>query len=162
MSVISLRLASDNSELVDLYIQKDQQRTSENAGYDLIIPEKIEIPANARAFRIDHQVCGEMTDQSTYSSLAYYLYPRSSLAIFNKVPTPLRMSNSVGIIDKGYRDNYIACVDNLSDAPYVIEKGTRFFQICDAQLRYFHVEFVSKDSLSNSERGTNGFGSTGR
>ena len=42
---------------------------------------------------------------------AYYLYPRSSMGS----KTPLRLSNSVGIIDAGYRGNIIGVVDNISD-----------------------------------------------
>ena len=48
-------------------------------------------------------------------NVSYYLYPRSSI-----IKTPLRMSNSVGIIDAGYRGNIIGCVDNIGDIPYTV------------------------------------------
>ena len=53
----------------------------------------------------------------------YYLYPRSSIS-----KTPLRLCNSVGIIDAGYRGNIMAFVDNI-DEDY--DLGTRLFQLCD-------------------------------
>ena len=85
---------------------------------------------------------------------SYYLYPRSSIS-----KTPLRMSNSVGIIDAGYRGEIIAKVDNLSNDDYKIEKGTRLFQICDASLEPIELRIV--DKLSETTRGVGGFGSTG-
>ena len=74
--------------------------------------------------------------------------------------TPLRMSNSVGIIDAGYRGDIIACVDNIKDASYEIKQGDRLFQICAGDLRPFNYELVN--DLSNTRRGAGGFGSTGR
>ena len=59
------------------------------------------------------------------------MYPRSSMGS----RTPLRMSNSVGIIDSGYRGNIIGIVDNRSNEDYVVEKGTILFQACSQTLR---------------------------
>ena len=87
----------------------------------------------------------------------FYMYPRSSVS-----KTPLRLSNSVGIIDAGYRGNLGAFVDNISTNEYNVEKGTRLFQICAPNLEPIHVEIVSSENdLGNSERGSGGFGSTG-
>lgn len=167
----TLRLVMD-AELLALYKEKDQnvkpEVRLENAGYDLLIPQNLVVPPLARGFRINHQVCGEMVkdtrmvtlDNQVYhdiKSQAYYLYPRSSIS-----NTPLRMSNTLGVIDKGYRGNYIAAIDNLSDQPYLIEAGCCLFQICSSTLEFFQVEFVSKDQLADSHRGTGGFGSTGK
>ena len=85
---------------------------------------------------------------------AYYLFPRSSIS-----KTPLRLANSVGIIDAGYRGNIKAFVDNIKDIPFTIEKGTRLFQICGPYLESISFEIVQ--DLSNSQRGSGGFGSTG-
>jgi dUTP pyrophosphatase len=90
-------------------------------------------------------------------STGFYMYPRSSVS-----KTPLRLSNSVGIIDAGYRGNLGAFVDNISANGYNVEKGTRLFQICAPNLEPIHVELVSSENdLGNSERGSGGFGSTG-
>ena len=88
-------------------------------------------------------------------NISYYLYPRSSIS-----NTPLRMSNSVGIIDAGYRGNIMAALDNHSDEPYVIKKGTRLFQICCPILSQINMKVV--DELSDTSRDTGGFGSTGK
>jgi dUTP pyrophosphatase len=69
------------------------------------------------------------------------------------------MSNSVGIIDAGYRHNIKVCVDNFSETDYQIKKGDRLFQICDASLRGMKV--VLSDNLTKTNRGE-GFGSSGK
>lgn len=91
----------------------------------------------------------------TCEHLSYMLVPRSSI-----VKTPYRMSNSIGIIDSGYRGNIMAFVDVLGDGPVVEPKvGERLFQIIRPNLDKFDYEIVSE--LSQTERGAGGFGSTG-
>ena len=85
---------------------------------------------------------------------SYYMYPRSSI-----IKTPLRIANSVGIIDRGYRGNLMACFDNISDEDYTIVKGTRLIQICSPYLD--SISFSLKDNLSETSRGSGGYGSTG-
>ena len=88
-------------------------------------------------------------------SQPFYVYPRSSIG-----KTPLRLANSVGIIDAQYRGNLIVQVDNISNVPYTIQKGQRLFQICSQDLTPFRcVKIV--DSLLDTERGIKGIGSTG-
>ena len=69
------------------------------------------------------------------------------------------MSNSVGIIDAGYRGNIMVAVDNISDEDYQIQSGQRLFQICPWNDYKVNLEIV--DILSDSDRGNGGFGSTG-
>ena len=71
----------------------------------------------------------------------YYLYPRSSIS-----KGKLRLSNSVGIIDYGYRGDIMAAVDNIGDTDYHIEKGERLFQLCSPDLTSIDVAVV--DSLA--------------
>lgn len=93
----------------------------------------------------------------------YYLYPRSSI-----IKTPLRLANSVGIIDAGYRGEIIAVVDNIDrnkDIMTVIrnyaKKTERLFQICAPDLSSFKVELIENEEiLGKTERGEGGFGST--
>jgi dUTP pyrophosphatase len=93
---------------------------------------------------------------------SYMLLPRSSI-----VKTPLRLANSIGIIDSGYRGNIMACVDNIDTLVedeeleyYQIKQGDRLFQIVHPSLEGIKVELV--DELPSSNRGTGGFGSTGK
>jgi dUTP pyrophosphatase len=99
------------------------------------------------------------------SATGYYLYPRSSI-----VKTPFRLSNSVGIIDSGYRGEIMAVVDNIdavnNDIKTCLNKYmppmSRMFQICSPTLEPFMIQVVSsEDKLGLTERGSGGFGSTG-
>ena len=74
--------------------------------------------------------------------------------------TPLRLSNSVGIIDSGYRGNIMGIVDNLDNKEYVIQENTRLFQLCSPNLS--PITFELSDTLSETRRGQGGFGSTGQ
>jgi dUTP pyrophosphatase len=93
----------------------------------------------------------------------YYLYPRSSTGS----KTPLRLSNSVGIIDAGYRGNIIACFDNNGNYDYDVVCGDRLVQICSPNITYpTLINIVStpkKLEMLNSinRRLKGGFGSTG-
>lgn len=85
---------------------------------------------------------------------AYYLFPRSSIS-----KTPLRMSNSIGLIDGGYRGELMASCDNIKDFTFTAEKGQRLFQLVATDSSPIHYELV--DDLSETTRGAGGFGSTG-
>ena len=81
--------------------------------------------------------------------------PRSSIP-----KTPLRLSNSIGLIDAGYRGELQAPLDNISDENYLVKAGTRLFQIVNPDLSTFSsINIV--DKLSETDRGEGGFGSTG-
>lgn len=96
------------------------------------------------------------------------LFPRSSIA-----KKPLLLSNSVGVIDSGYRgevtfkfkpscvlEPLMDCIGftrSLKEEGYRV--GERIGQIII--LPYPSVEFVVTDELSATERGDGGYGSTG-
>lgn len=86
---------------------------------------------------------------------AYFLMPRSSIS-----KTPLRMANSIGLIDGGYRGELIAMVDNIKSEPYTIEKGQRLFQVVAPDCSPIYYEMAKE--LSETSRGAGGFGSTGK
>jgi len=106
----------------------------------------------------------------TKRACGYYLYPRSSIS-----KTRMRIANSVGIIDAGYRGDIIAAVDTIgvfgsSDIWHVwketlmhIKKYDRYFQICAPDLSPFIVHIVDNESELGepTARGVGGFGSTG-
>jgi len=125
-----------------------------DSGLDVFFPEDVTIGAR-ETLLVDLQIqCEAVLETNNTRNLSYYLYPRSSL-----VRTPLRMANSVGIIDAGYRGNLQVALDHFGDTEYTIEAGTRLFQICSPTLDPIHLELV--EGLSNTERGSGGFGSTG-
>ena len=124
-----------------------------DAGLDLYCPGNLEIlPGQTKC--IDFKIQCEGLSDSDARNVCYYLYPRSSIS-----KTPFRLANSVGIIDAGYRGNLMAMVDNTSKEVQTIQKGTRLFQICGRYLETIHLELV--EVLSDSDRGNDGFGSTG-
>ena len=86
-------------------------------------------------------------------SKPYLLMARSSIS-----KTPLRLSNSVGLIDAGYRGEIMAAVDNIKDFSFSLEKGQRLFQLVSMNGDAIHFELV--DTLSKTSRGEGGFGST--
>ena len=85
---------------------------------------------------------------------AYYLFPRSSIS-----KTPLRMANSIGLIDGGYRGEIMAVCDNIKSEDYTVEKGQRLFQLVAADSSPIEYELVVEIEMTT--RGTGGFGSTG-
>ena len=127
-----------------------------DSGLDLFVVEDIVIPGGSRSNEIDLKISCEafLSSENMDANISYYLYPRSSTS-----KTPIRLSNSIGIIDAGYRGNIKAFVDNIDQEDYLIEGGSRLFQICSAVLHPITMNIVN--SLSETSRGGGGFGSTG-
>ncbi len=166
----TLRIKVLDESLEPLY--KKRVNVEGDAGVDLYFPEEVVVPGKTLGMKIDLKIQAEMCQavnkQLTQNIppemlqgmniedryLSYKVVPRSSI-----IKTPLRMANSVGIMDAGYRGNYMVPVDNLSDEDFIIEKHTRLFQVVGANLDFINVELVN--TLSNSKRGDGGFGSTG-
>jgi dUTP pyrophosphatase len=82
--------------------------------------------------------------------------PRSGLAI-NKGITIL---NSPGTIDADYRGEVCIVLINLSDENFVIEDGERICQMIIS--KHEIAEWVSVDNLLETDRGSGGFGHTGK
>ncbi len=81
--------------------------------------------------------------------------PRSGLA-FKKGVTVL---NSPGTIDADYRGEVGVILINLSNESFVVENGERIAQLVFAE--YKQAKWVETEVLTETERGTGGFGSTG-
>lgn len=82
--------------------------------------------------------------------------PRSGLAAKHGIT----VLNSPGTIDADYRGEIKVILVNLSNIPFTIEPGERIAQMIVA--RYEQVEWQAVESLSETERGAGGFGSTGK
>ncbi len=119
-----------------------------DAGLDLYVLENQTFKAGETA-KIKLGISCENLDGK-----GYFLFPRSSIS-----KTPLRMANSIGLIDGGYRGEIMAACDNIKDYDFSISKGDRLFQLVSADLS--EIEFKITDNLSDSSRGKGGFGSTG-
>jgi len=149
------RIIQHNAKQMDPYA---------DSGFDLACPSTLSVDAST--FFMDFKVKAAMYKSESpidlnnielekYTPSAYYLYPRSSIS-----KTPFRLANSVGIIDRGYRGNIGAYFDNFDCKEGLIEEGQRLVQLCSPTLDPFHV--VLTTSLTFTERGENGFGSTGK
>lgn len=86
---------------------------------------------------------------------SYLLYPRSSIA-----KTPLRVANSIGLIDAGYLGNLKVALWNTSDEDFSIKKGERYVQLVRGDLG--EVSFQIVNQLRETSRKDGGFGSTGQ
>ena len=145
-----LLIKTDNVELQEKYNGHTNYHPGDS-GLDLFCPKDI-LVKSGETVKIDLEIqCEALNDNR--NNVSYYLYPRSSI-----VKTPLRLANSVGIIDAGYRGNIMAFVDNIKSEDFLVEKGTRLFQICSGDLSPLTFELVN--SLSDTSRGEGGFGST--
>lgn len=71
----------------------------------------------------------------------------------------ITMRNAAGIIDSGYRGEILCALWNTTHRDVCIEAGDRICQLII--MPYIHCEIKATDQLSESDRGTNGYGSTG-
>lgn len=135
-----------------------------DAGFDLFTPneqlimglttDKIDLEVNCAMFQHSYR-----NYNGEPQPVSYYLYPRSSTG----TKTALRLANSVGIIDSGYRGNIMAVFDNIRAEHELIPQWSRLVQICSPTLEPFMVSIVDdKSELGETTRGSNGFGSTGQ
>lgn len=147
-----LLIYPNNQEVQELYSEHSTYHEGDS-GLDLFFIEDVNIgPYETKLISLDIK-CEAFTDKDKTRNISYYLYPRSSIS-----KTPLRMSNSVGIIDAGYRGNIMVSLDNISNEIYEIKKGQRLFQLCSPILA--PISFELTDNLSETTRGEGGFGST--
>ena len=82
--------------------------------------------------------------------------PRSGLAI----KSGITVLNSPGTIDADYRGEVKVILINLSDADFVIKSGDRIAQLVIA--KHEQPEVIEVETLSETVRGTGGFGHTGK
>lgn len=83
------------------------------------------------------------------------LRPRSGLALKNGVT----VLNTPGTIDSDYRGELMALLINLGEEDFTVNNGDRIAQIIVAPVTL--GDFTVVDKLSETERGTGGYGSTG-
>ncbi len=82
--------------------------------------------------------------------------PRSGLALKHGIILP----NSPGTIDADYRGEVKVIMSNIGRAPYVIQRGERIAQLVIAPVT--HVQWLETAALNETERGSGGFGHSGR
>ena len=90
------------------------------------------------------------------AGLEAQIRPRSGLAAKHGIS----IVNAPGTVDADYRGEIKVILVNLSNEPFAIEPGERIAQMVVA--RHEHVEWESVETLAESQRGSGGFGSTGK
>lgn len=91
------------------------------------------------------------------SEYAAFIFARSGLGI----KYGISLSNGVGVIDSDYRGEIQVGLCRTSDGdPYTIKNGDRIAQMIIMPVS--NVNFKLVENLGESERGSGGFGSTGR
>lgn len=160
--ILKIFINTEDSAITDLYssqvLKSHDNIKAEfpDAGFDLYTPKDFTIPAHS-SLKINLSLHCAAFDSDTSLPKSFYMYPRSSIS-----KTTLRLANSVGIIDSGYRGELACVLDNIGDSPVNIDKGSRLLQICSPDLSPIKVEIVtSVNILGFTERGSGGFGSTG-
>lgn len=157
---MKLYLYVEDPALREKYKQYLETRRHTDSGVDVFVPVpsmKIEPHTTAK---IGLGIIVATKDYLS-NSCPCLLLPRSSIS-----KTPLRLANSIGLIDAGYRGELCAVVDNISDDPYEINYGDRLFQICSHDFMPF-MKFTLVEQLEGlppppDNRGSGGFGSTGK
>ena len=137
------------NKLADNYYKNHGHFHEGDSGLDLYVLEDILIKKNETVLIKLGISCESLENKS------YYLMPRSSIS-----KTPLRMSNSVGLIDAGYRGEIMASCDNIKNYDYEIKAGQRLFQLVAPDAS--PISYQTVETLSETDRGSGGFGSTGK
>lgn len=122
--------------------------SSYSAGYDLYASKSIVIAARSRGI-VDTDIAIALP-QSTYGRVA----PRSGLAVKSGIDV------GAGVIDEDYRGHVMVLLFNHSDAEFVVNAGDRIAQLIIEQIVTPPVQEVTE--LTDTTRGTGGFGSTGK
>lgn len=128
-----------------------QRQTPGSAGYDLAacIDEPVTIPAGGSAL-LPSGIAIELAD-SGYVGL---VFGRSGLGIKHGIVP----ANAVGVIDSDYRGEICVGLHNQSAVPFTIHPGDRIAQL--VLLPVFTPALREVASLTETERGSGGFGST--
>lgn len=120
---------------------------SNDAGYDLYAAEDVVIPPSDRR-TIKTGLSLEMPDH-----LSGLIWPRSGLAVKQGIDV------LAGVVDAGYRGEIMVCLLNTSSLHVTISKGDRIAQLIFQEV--LNVTLTLSDELNTSQRGGNGFGSSG-
>ena len=150
----------ENMTVVDMKIKRVQEDavlptygTEGSGALDFYAAEDVTV-WDERTYRVGLGVAVEVP-----KGFVLQLVPRSSIGM----ETPLRMPNSMGVIDSDYRGEVAAIYVNDETKgmiPYQINKGDRIAQ--GYLVATPKINLVEVEELSDTDRGDKGFGSTGK
>jgi len=119
-----------------------------DAGFDLYADENKTLFGQTRQ-TIKTGISLEMPD-----NLAGLIWPRSGLSVKHGIDV------LAGVIDAGYRGEIMVCLLNTCLDTIEIKRGDRIGQIIFQEVPVISLQL--REKLGSSQRGSNGFGSTGK
>lgn len=128
--------------------------TDGSAAFDLracIDPDELIIPAGGRA-----KIPAGLAIEIQAPGVAAFVVSRSGLGAKHG----LTVAQGVGLIDPDYRGEIIVWLLNTSAEDKKVARGDRIAQLIF--LPYYHARLEPADSLTPTERGSGGFGHTGK
>lgn len=125
-----------------------------DAGLDLhvVSVERIQDPVKGDFYDYKFGIACEIPP-----GFAGFLFPRSSIS-----RTDLSLSNSVGCVDSGYRGEIGARFKRTAASPRIYGVGERAVQMVVLEIPKVNVMEVEFSELSKTERGSGGFGHSGK
>ena len=149
---IAGQIFGDNSSQISAVLLNQNAKAptkahSSDAGWDLYAVNSTVISQHQRQ-TIETGIALEIPD-----GFVGLIWPRSGLSVKQGVDV------LAGVVDSGYRGEIKVCLYNTSSDNVVIESGDRVAQILIQPVSQMGMVIV--DTLSNTERGDGGFGSSG-
>ncbi|MFP4005978.1 MAG: dUTP diphosphatase [Candidatus Hadarchaeia archaeon] len=142
----------DNGKVVFEKIKENaiipSKQHENDVGYDIFSIEDDTLKSG------DIKLIGTGLKMSLPKNLEAQIRPRSGLALSGVI-----VPNSPGTIDPGYRGELKVILGNIGSEEIKIEKGDRIAQLIFSKIA--HPE-LSEGKVEETERGENGFGSTGK
>ena len=96
-----------------------------------------------------------LTAETDEDDVALLIYPRSGLS----TKFGVSLANCVGVVDSDYRGAWFIPLINNGKEPFTVENGMRIAQLIPTRVLFPDIEV--SDSLTETERGSGGFGSSG-
>lgn len=127
-----------------------RQSSNGAAGYDIFAASEAIVPARGSAV--------------VHTGLHVQIPPHTVLLVYSRsghgFNHGVRLANCTGVIDSDYRGEILVKLQNDSDEAFHIRPGDKVAQA--VLMPFFRMDFETVDELDETDRGTGGFGSTGK
>jgi dUTP pyrophosphatase len=140
---IWVKVIADDDSLIPAY------QTSGSAGCDLMSTDNVVIPSGSRL------VVGTGLKMEIPSGFAAQVCSRSGLA----AKSGIQVLNAPGLVDNDYRGEVKVILYNSGREDFIVKKGDRIAQLMFFPI--FQAIFQKAKTVSETDRGEGGFGSTG-
>jgi dUTP pyrophosphatase len=132
-----------------------QKAYPSDAGYDIFSDEtKIIEPKTRETFSTGIVMIIPKLNEGKKKHLYIRIAPKSGLAVNQGLDV------FAGVIDSGYRGELKICIFNSSNKPVKIEQGNKIAQAIPTII--YNDDIQEIEEIDDSDRGENGFGSTGK